>query len=275
MRTLSVGLLIVMVVSLLCIATGKLDVYFINVGQGDAILIDYGECEMLIDGGSDGSWMPFLNQYVDGPLEVMVATHPHADHIGELDEVLDVFDVDAIITNGAGLCTSAYLNFYKAALAEECSCTTISCDDWIRLGDLTFMVLHPDELTGDANEDSLVLLMKFKSVSFLFMGDIGEATDKELLEKGCLADVDVLKVAHHGSRYGTTEAFLEVTQPEIAVYSAGAGNQYGHPHDETLQRLEAAGAEVMGTDLCGTICISTDGEEVWVATDTQEGMGAD
>jgi len=260
MRKGLIGLLCVVILSFAVGAADTLDVYFIDVGQGDAILIDYGEYEMLIDGAPDGSCVPFIREYVDGYLEVVVATHPHSDHIGGLDDVLRAFDVLEVVTNGAAAATNAYTNFAAAVAAEGCRQTIVRRNDTIRLADLELQVLHPYELVGDANDDSIVLLLSYINVSFLFTGDITCDVEQELLRETCLLDVDVLKVAHHGSAYGTCEPFLDVTKPEIAIYSAGVGNKYGHPADSTLMRLEDVGALVLGTDKQGNITISTTGE---------------
>ena len=255
--------------AILCAVIGysadTLDVYFIDVGQGDAILIDYGEFEMLIDGGPDGSCVSFIREYVDGYLEVVVATHPHSDHIGGLDDVLRAFDVLEVVTNGATATTNAYVNFAAAVATEGCKYTPVRRNSTIALADLKFRVLHPHELVGDANDDSIVLLLSYINVSFLFTGDITCDAEQELLELSCLSDIDVLKVAHHGSAYGTCEPFLGSTKPEIAVYSAGVGNRYGHPAESTLVRLENVGALILGTDKQGNIAISTNGDVLWIS----------
>jgi len=271
MRTLWAVLLIILALGLLGFATGTLDVYFIDVGQGDAILIDYGTYEMLIDGGPNGSCVPFLTQYVDGPLEVLVLTHPHSDHVGGLDDVLRAFVVHEVVTNGARANSTAFRNFDAAAAAEGCPQIVAKRNMLIDLDDLTFRALHPDQLTGDANEDSIVLALTYGQIDFLFTGDIENDAEAELLKMGCLTDIDVLKVAHHGSQYSSTEGFLDATRPELAVYSAGDGNRYGHPTQEALARLTAVGAIVLGTDRYGTIHLCTDGQTVWITTDTLQG----
>ncbi|MFC2079527.1 MBL fold metallo-hydrolase [Candidatus Bipolaricaulota bacterium] len=276
MRKGLAGLLLVVVIAFAAGAAGMLDVYFIDVGQGDAILIDYGEFEMLIDGGPDGSCVPFIQEYVDGSLEVVVATHPHSDHIGGLDDVLRAFDVLEVVTNGATATTNAYANFAAAVAVERCTSTIARRNDLITLGDLDLQVLHPHELVGDANDDSIVLLLSYGDVGFLFTGDITCDVEEELLREACLSDIDVLKVAHHGSAYGTCEAFLEVTKPEIAVYSAGVGNRYEHPADSTLSRLVGAGALILGTDKQGNIAISTTGDipQISVGSDVPQASSA-
>jgi hypothetical protein len=134
------------------------------------------------------------------------------------------------------------------------------------LNDLEIRVLHPQELSGDANEDSVVLRVIYGEIDILFTGDIGFDSEEELLRMGCLSDIDVLKVAHHGSRSASSADFLDAVLPELAIYSAGVGNRYQHPHDEALARLSLIGSQVHGTDECGTIVVSTDGTE-WTAYD--------
>lgn len=264
MRKVFLVVLLLATCSAILSATDTLDVYFIDVGQGDAILIDYGTYELLIDGGADGSCIPFLDEYVDGYLEFVVATHPHSDHIGGLDDVIRAFDVLEVITNGATAATNAYLGFSAAASTVRRPVTVSDRNDIIQLGDIELKVLHPHESTGDANEDSLVLLLTYGEIEFLFTGDIGKEGESELLNSLCLTDIDILKVAHHGSRYSSSSDFLDVVLPELAIYSAGVGNQYGHPHNEALGRLSVAGALILGTDEYGTIRLSTDGTN-WTA----------
>jgi len=180
--------------------------------------------------------------------------------------VLRAFDVLQVVTNGASAETNSYRNFAAVAISEVSQTRIVHRNDQIKLSDLVLQILHPHELSGDANEDSVVLQLTYGEVSFLFTGDIGEEAEIELLSMSCLSDIDILKVAHHGSRYSSTQSFLDVVQPELAVYSAGVGNRYGHPHDETLGRLDASGALTLGTDVHGTIRVSTDGE-TWSVTD--------
>ncbi|MCX6092344.1 MAG: MBL fold metallo-hydrolase [Candidatus Bipolaricaulota bacterium] len=233
-------------------------VIFFDVGQGDAILIDSGSQEILIDGGPDGGWVSQLDQYVQGPLEVVVVTHPHTDHVGGLDEVLRAFDVLEVVTNGARSESSAYANFASSVSAEGLVPTIVRRGDTIAAGQLCMNVLGPARLTGDANGDSLVLSLQVGATSFLFTGDIDTDVEAELLRSQCLGPVDVLKVAHHGSAYGTSDGFLAATTPTWAIYSAGLGNRYGHPASATLTRLRAHGAEILGTDALGTIVFIVD-----------------
>jgi len=233
-------------------------IIFFNVGQGDAILIDSGSEEILIDGGPNGYWVSQLDEYVQDPLEVLIATHPDADHIRGLDEVLDAFRVLAVITNGAQSKSLAYARFASSVSAEGLVPTIARRGDTIAAGGLSMNVLGPARLTGVADRDSLVLSLKVGATSFLFTGDIDKAAEKELVDSGCLGPVDVLKVASHGSAYGTSDAFLAATTPTWAIYSAGLRNGYGHPAPATLVRLRAFRTETLGTDCRGTIVFVVD-----------------
>ncbi len=241
-------------------ATGQLVVHFIDVGQGDAILIDYGSYEMLIDGGQWGDCAGYIPRYVDGALEVVVATHPHADHIGGLTNVLNAFVVEDIWLNGDNATTQTYADFMDKVNAEGAQVHQAQREEQISLSTLTFDVLHPMlPLGSDTNENSIVLKLSFGQVGFLFTGDACAGAEASMLSAGIIEDIEILKVGHHGSKYSSTPDFLVAAQPEIAVYSAGAGNPYGHPAPETIARLQDVGASIYGTDVYGTIIVTTDG----------------
>jgi beta-lactamase superfamily II metal-dependent hydrolase len=241
-------------------ATGQLVVHFIDVGQGDAILIDYGSYEMLIDGGQWGNCAGYIPSYVDGALEVVVATHPHADHIGGLINVLDAFVVEDIWVNGDTATTQTYTEFMAKVNAEGAQVHQAQRGTQISLSTLTFDVLQPKlPLGSDTNENSIVLELSFGQVDFLFTGDACAGAEASMLSAGIVDDIDILKVGHHGSSYSSTASFLAAAQPEIAIYSAGIGNTYGHPAPETIARLHDIGASIYGTDVYGTIIVTTDG----------------
>ncbi|MEE8471164.1 MAG: ComEC/Rec2 family competence protein [Dehalococcoidia bacterium] len=243
----------------------QLRVHFIDVGQGDAILLDLEETEVLIDGGGRSSGVvEYLRDYVDGPLEGMIATHPGADHIGGLIDVLAAFEVDAIWRNGQDYYMQAYRDFTSAVNSEGAGVKWARRGDVITVGDLTFEVLHPVEpVFDDINNGSIVLALSYGQIDFLFAGDAEREAEADMLVQSIvqMPDVDIFKVGRHASRTASSLDFLRVIRPEIAIYMAGEGNTYGHPHRETLSRLEDIGAEVYGTDVDGTITVVTDGEE--------------
>lgn len=241
-----------------------LSVHFINVGQGDAILIDYGPNELLIDGGKYGACRDYLasSAVIQGDLEIIVVTHMDNDHFGGLDEVLRDFDVQEVWVNGnKPEIQGWYETFLNAYLAEDCSVKTASRGLSIQLDDLSLPILHPDEVGSTKNDNSVVLLLSFLGVDFLFAGDIGFDVEAELLAAGLLPDVDVLKVAHHGSNKSTGSTFLWPTRPELYVISVGE-NEYGHPGADTLERIACSlGSQLLfRTDQHGTVVLSVDDE---------------
>jgi beta-lactamase superfamily II metal-dependent hydrolase len=237
-----------------------LTVHFIDVGQGDSILIDSGDTEILIDGGGRNSGVvAYINDYVDGTLEVVIATHPHADHIGGLIEVFDNFVIEEYWHSGDTSTTVTYNDFKNAFQTEGCLIKVITRGDTLSVSDLDFEVLSPTSLSGSTNNQSIILYLDYGEVEFLFTGDAEEEAEASMITTGILSDIDILKVAHHGSTSSSSLEFLNILQPEVAIYMAKEGNSYGHPHSETIVSLTNIGANIYGTDVHGTIVITTDG----------------
>jgi competence protein ComEC len=263
-----VGLVIIIVIIVLTngptpLEPGTLTVHFIDVRQGDSILLDLGDIEVLIDGGGKSPGIiSYIDDYVDGPLEVMVATHPHADHIGGLIAVLGVFKVDEIWLNGDTRNSKTYSQFISAVDAEDAREFVARRGDTIQAGNLTFNVLHPVNLSDTINNNSIVLSFSYGQIDFLFTADAEEETEAAMFLASDMPvpDVEILKVGHHGSRTSSSIQFLQLARPECAIYMAGQGNSTGHPHQETITNLCEVGAEIYGTDIHGTIIITTDGE---------------
>jgi beta-lactamase superfamily II metal-dependent hydrolase len=241
--------------------TGAFSVHFIDVGQGDAILVEAGDADILVDGGPSGSAvLSYLAGQHVPDIDLLVATHPHADHIGGLDDVLAQYDVLEVWTNGA-TCTSQTCQDFTAAVAAEGAVERqIRRGYSTQFGGVTLTALDPvDPLTGDANGDSIVLRLSCGSVDVLLTGDATADSEASMLaDPSVVLDADVLKVGHHGSSTSTTNAFLDAVTPKDAVISVGAGNPYGHPAQETLDRLTAHGATVYRTDLNGTVVLTSD-----------------
>ncbi len=243
---------------------GQLSVHFIDVGQGDAILADLGETEVLIDGGGRSPGVvDYLQDYVDGPIEVMVATHPHADHIGGLIEVLEQFEVNEIWHNGDKNSTKTYADFMNEVEAEGADVHIARLHDTIECGELSFYVHHPAELVDSTNNNSIVLHLQYGETDFLFTGDAEQEAEEQMmmLSSVRVPEVEVLKVGHHASRTASSLDFLQITSPEVAIYMAKEDNSYGHPHEETIDKLLDVGAVIMGTDVNGTIIVHTNGSE--------------
>jgi len=221
-----------------------------------------GKTEILIDGGGrEPGVVAYLNDYVEGAIEAMVATHPHADHIGGLIAVLDAFEVEEIWLNGDTSTSKTFQEFMSRVNAEEALVNEALRGQSIEVGDLALPVLHPVEpFFDDTNNNSIVLSLSYGKVDFLFTGDAEKEAEESMLDAGIVPEVEVLKVGHHGSSSSSCIEFLSTVRPDIAIYMAGEGNRYGHPHDETIVALSEVDAEIYGTDVHGTIIITTDGE---------------
>jgi len=243
--------------------SGSLQVHFIDVGQGDSILVVAPDGKtMLIDGGeADSGALQYLQKKGIKRLDVVVATHPHADHIGGLVQVLKAVPVARVVTNGQSHTTRTYEDFLDAIAAAKAEYVEVKRGDTVALGSLTFTVLNPTPGMGDdMNNNSVVLRLAFGKVSFLFEGDAQTDAETSMsVSSFSPVQATILKVAHHGSRTSSSPAFLALVKPKVAIYSAGLGNSYGHPHPETIAALLAVGATIYGTDVNGTVIVTTDG----------------
>lgn len=256
---------------------GQLVIYFLDTGQSDAIYVRAPSGQvMIIDTGdveTPGRVMSFLAERKKVTrIEVLVLSHPHADHIGDALAILNGLEVGAFCQSGYLHTTPAYQSILERVLELSKSGRSIYLEaragDTLDLGpEVKVSVLHPTGVLGaEANEASLVIKVVFGSFSVLFTGDIGEASERALVERGADLGATVLKVAHHGSAGSSEIGFLAAVQPRVAVIEVGAGNGYGHPSPFTLRRLQAIGARVLRTDEDGTIMIHSDGREWWVLT---------
>jgi len=239
------------------------------VGQGDAILIQSPDGKnALIDGGEPNSGtLQYLQIHGIKQLDLMIATHPHSDHIGGLVDILLAIPVNRVVTNGQIYTSPTYEQFIDGIKKAKAIYSEVKQGDKIYFGDLDFYVLSPVSIQGnDLNENSLVLRLVYGKTSFLFMGDAGALTEGEILSSHITVQADVLKVGHHGSDSGSTPAFLSAVHPTIAIYMAGRKNDFGFPHLSTINNLKAIGAEIYGTDKNGTIIITSDGSLINVHT---------
>lgn len=241
-------------------------IHFLAVGQAEAIFIDSGDTEVLIDGGLEESAdhiIDSIKPLVDGHLEVVIATHAHNDHLGGLPKIMDAFSIDRIIDNGRHSDLESYVN-YRRALQEEtgegAEYQTASEKERLDLGNgavlkLISLVRRPE----DPNESSLVCQLSCGSVEVLLMSDLDTVVERSNLKQ--FSDVDVLKVGHHGSRTATSDEFLEIVKPEAAVITAGENNRFGLPNRETLRKLLAQGTAVYGTFRSGDITLTIPKDE--------------
>ncbi|MHB9146795.1 MAG: ComEC/Rec2 family competence protein [Symbiobacteriia bacterium] len=269
-RTLSVFLIVAAVLSG-CAASavapgGRLEVDFIDVGQADSILVRQGDHAMLVDAGNNADAATvtgYLTKRGVKRLEVVVGTHPHEDHIGSLDKVIESFAVREVIMPKATTTTKTFSDVIAAIRAKGLSVTTPVPGNSFKLGDATVTILAPNSAKyDDLNNYSVALRVVYGETSFLLTGDAQALSEAEMLASGRTLKADVLKVGHHGSVSSTTEAFLSAVAPKYAVISVGKDNDYGHPSRSMMQRLKARGIPVYRTDESGTIVAVSDGMAV-------------
>lgn len=251
----------------------NLKVYFLDIGQGDAILIEAPNGnQVLIDGGPGravvralGEVMPWSDQTID----LVIATHPDADHIGGLPAVLERYQVLGVMDNGESSETG-YYDAWVAAKEEEARTGARGIlarrGERINLApDIFLEILWPDQvLVGrETNDGSVTTRLVYGETEFLFTGDAGFKVENALLARGDNLTAEVLKVGHHGSKNSSSEAFIKAVKPEYAIISAGAGNRYGHPSQIVLAKLTSlTSAQILRTDERGTIICRSDAQKV-------------
>lgn len=244
-----------------------LQVHFINVGQADSILVIAPNGQtILVDGGSadDGlGVVSYLKSQGVKELSTVIATHPHEDHIGGLDTILDSFPPKQIYMANGTSTTQTYRDFITAVKASGAKRIRAKAGGKLDVPGISGIFLAPNsEQYETLNNYSAVLKITYGKVSFLLTGDAEEVSETEMLKNGQDLRATVLKVGHHGSTSSTTSGFLKAVSPQIAVISVGIANDYGHPAQLTLNKLAKAGVQVYRTDQAGTIVATSDGDTV-------------
>jgi len=234
----------------------KEGVFFLDVGQGDAILIQKGSTQVLIDGGEDSSVLYGLGEYMpfgDMEIELVVLTHPHADHINGLLYVFERYEVGEVWFNYVDYKSDIYEYFLTLEIplkqAEEG--TRYILDDWVMEVIFSSDIVYGKD--NNLNNASIVLQLEADNYKYLLMGDAEVEVEKFLIEENILEDIDILKAGHHCSKTASSEEFLNIVKPEIAICSYGEGNKFGHPHKETIDRFKERGIKILSTKEEGNI----------------------
>lgn len=248
---------------------GTLTVTWLDVGQGDAAVIQCGGQSMLIDGGKPekSSYIyAWLQQHSLSYLDVIVATHVDADHIGGLSGALNYASVGTAYCPETTGTTETFQSFVKYLAQRGKQITVPTAGETFALGGAQIQILGPLHRAEDSNDNSIVLKVSFGATSFLFTGDAERAEEQDLLNSGVNLLSTVLKVGHHGSDTSTSYPFLRAVAPQYAVISVGAGNSYGHPTEAVLSRLRDAGVTTFRTDMQGEITAVSDGQTINFST---------
>lgn len=263
-----------------------LSVYFIDIGQGDTILLAKDGHYALVDAGE--SMEPSERESLDAieeslnslgvkKLDFLLVTHQDYDHIGSARQILKDYDVGVFYDNGVEHTSATYEKLMMYILDNDVNYKIVRAGDKIKSpwDDVKIEVLSPPQnliMSGskpDVNENSIILKVTYGKVSYLLTGDAESDAEKYMLSQysDSKLDCDVLKAGHHGSRYSSTKSFLNAVSPDVVVISCGSGNSYGHPHTDCLERLVRYTPNVYRTDVDGNILVKTDGVKIAVATE--------
>lgn len=243
-----------------------LRVHYIDVGQGDSILIQYKTHSMLIDAGENGTGeqiAAYLKKHGVKKLDYIIATHPHSDHIGGMDELLNLIPARELFmlrfSEEMTPTTRSYTSLLQAIYDNNVKLTDPKIGQVISFGDAELTLYPPQAEYENMNNMSIAAQLDYGDTSFLFMGDAEKEREKELIRLNADLTADVLKVGHHGSSTSSSADFIKAVSPNYAVISCGRDNDYGHPAKKTLKNL--SGIQIYRTDYSGTVIITSDGRQ--------------
>ncbi len=246
------------------VVSEDLKIYFFDVGQAESILITNNGHNMIIDAGNnvDGSK---LVKYIKDELKInkfdyVISTHPHEDHIGGIDNIIKNFEIDNIYMPDLTTTTKSYTDVLNAIEKKKLSITIPKVDEVFTMEDCTFKVIYTGNNEEDLNGSSIILRMDYKDTSYLFTADTTYDTEQIILDKDI--DVDVLKVAHHGSKHASSYNFLKQVTPKYAIISCGKDNDYNYPHESALKRIKQFTDKIYVTKELGTIILTSDGKNI-------------
>ncbi|KOA21309.1 ribonuclease BN [Clostridium homopropionicum DSM 5847] len=242
----------------------QLRIHYIDVGQGDAALIQINNKNLLIDSGPDKKAYLYLRKLGIKTLDYVIITHPHEDHIGGLNYIIKNINTKTYYLPNVISSSESFKNVLQSLRSKNFNVSTGKAGIKIDLDkNLSLLMLSPvNNLYTEINHYSIVLKLNFMETSFLFCGDSEIINEEEILSKGYNIDSDIIKIAHHGSNSSTSENFLNEVSPKVAVISVGKDNEYGHPHKETLLKLKNKNIQLFRTDLQGTIVLESDGYKI-------------
>ncbi len=244
-------------------------IYFIDVDQGDATLFMGPDFTVLVDAGrhNRSDVVPFLQKAGVSRIDLLVGTHPHADHIGQMDKVLKAFPVSEVWLSGDIHTTRTFERVIDAILASEANYHEPRAGEQFQVGSLHIDIINPTELTGDFHEGCIGMRLVYGQMAILLTGDIEKDIEKKMINEKRPLAAQIFQLGHHGSSTSNSQEFLQAVNPEVAIYSAGRDNSYGHPHREVVELIESMGIALFGTDIHGTIRLTTDGISYEITTE--------
>lgn len=248
-------------------SSNNLDVYFLDVGQADSILLSNNGHYMLIDAGNNEDGPKLVNYFKSlgiTKFDYVIATHAHEDHIGGMDDIIKNFDIGTFYMPDLITTTKTFEDVLDALSEKQIAFETPTIDQEFSFSDTKITTLYVNNEAKNSNDSSIVLRLKHGTNTFLFTGDASTKVEKQLLNKNIASDV--LKVGHHGSRYSTSKEFLNKVNPQYAIISVGINNTYKHPHDETLKKLNDKKIIIYRTDQEGTIVAESNGNIIQFKT---------
>ncbi len=247
---------------------GELVIHFVDVDQADCMLLIAGDTTVMIDGGNTGTSqnvLSYLRRFGVDQIDLMVNTHPHGDHLGGLPAVLHNIPTDEIWCSTTSFDTYLFREFDKIADQKDLNIYHPAPGTVFQEDGLSITVLGPLNSANtytDLNDTSLVLMVQYGQRRFLFTGDMEVYAEQELVSAHINLKADVLKVGHHGSYSSTSQVFLNQVDPDYGIICCGRNNEYGHPHDSPMNRLNRAEVELYRTDLMGSVVLVTDGDSM-------------
>ena len=248
-------------------SSNNLDVYFLDVGQADSILLSNNGHYMLIDAGNNEDGPKLVNYFKSlgiTKFDYVIATHAHEDHIGGMDDIIKNFDIGTFYMPDLITTTKTFEDVLDALSEKQIAFETPTIDQEFSFSDTKITTLYVNNEAKNLNDSSIVLRLKHGTNTFLFTGDASTKVEKQLLNKNIASDV--LKVGHHGSRYSTSKEFLNKVNPQYAIISVGINNTYKHPHDETLKKLNDKKIIIYRTDQEETIVAESNGDIIQFKT---------